>query len=147
VTTDDATLIANVLSDYCWFVDRLDIESVLALFATDAEFDLGLGRVFAGRDELRRLYERLDVYSATSHHTTNPRITVDGDTATSRVGVYAHHQRHDGSRMTLWGVYLDELVRDGGRWLIGRRVLRASMVEGGRPDAGRDAQFEPLPRG
>lgn len=142
-----ATQIANVLSDYCWFVDRVDVDAILELFTGDAEFDLGFGRTFTGRDELRRLYERLDVYTGTSHHITNPRIDVDGDSATARSGIYAYHRRHDGSTMSLWGVYTDELVRRDGRWLIRRRALRASVEEGGRPDGGRDAHFERLPRG
>ena len=145
--TADATRIANVLSDYCFFVDRLDVETVIDLFTEDARFDLGLGRVFTGREELRRLYERLDVYTGTSHHLTNPRIDVNGDKATARSGIYAHHRRHDGSTMSVWGVYDDELDRKGDRWLIRRRSLRASLEEGGRPDPGRDAHFERLPRG
>lgn len=145
--TADATRIANILSDYCWFVDRVDIDAVIDLFTRDARFDLGFGRVFSGRDELRRLYERLDVYTGTSHHVTNPRIDVDGDAASARSGIYAYHHRHDGSTLSLWGVYTDELVREGDRWLIRRRALRASLEEGGRPDEDRGAHFERLPRG
>jgi ketosteroid isomerase-like protein len=138
--------IANLLSDYCWYVDRLEVDAVLDLFAADAVFDLGQGRVHAGRSGLRELYRRLDVYAATSHHITNPRIDVQGDRARARSGIYAHHVRHDGTTMTLWGVYLDELVSVDGTWLIERRALRASAETGGRPEGDAATQFAVLPR-
>lgn len=138
--------IANLLSDYCWYVDRLDVEAVLDLFSDDAAFDLGQGRVYVGRAGLRELYRRLDVYAATSHHITNPRIDVEGDRARARSGIYAHHVRHDGTTMTLWGVYLDELVSVDGTWLVERRALRASAETGGRPEGDAPTQFTLLPR-
>jgi ketosteroid isomerase-like protein len=139
--------IANLLADYCWHVDRLDVDAVVDLFTAEATFDLGLGRVHSGHDGLRSLYRRLQVYAATSHHVSNSRIVAGQETATARSGLYAHHVRHDGSTMTLWGVYTDELVRVDGRWLIDRRALRASAESGGRPEDGHPTQFEVLPRG
>lgn len=144
--TKPPVAIANLLSDYCWYVDRLEIDAVLDLFSADAVFDLGQGRVHAGRAGLRELYRRLDGYVATSHHITNPRIDVEGDRARARSGIYAHHVRHDGSTMTLWGVYLDELVSVDGTWLIERRALRASAETGGRPEGDAATQFALLPR-
>lgn len=138
--------IANLLSDYCWFVDRLEVDSVLALFSEDAVFDLGQGRVHQGHDGLRDLFRRLDVYSATSHHITNPRIDVRGEKATARSGLYAHHVRHDGTTMTLWGVYLDELVQHDGAWCVTHRALRSSAETGGRPESGASTHFALLPR-
>lgn len=138
--------IANLLADYCWYVDRLDIDAVLTLYTQDATFDLGHGRVHAGHDRLRSLYDRVQGYAATSHHVSNSRIDADGETATARSGLYAHHVRHDGSTMTLWGVYLDDLVLVDGRWLIRRRTLRAAAESGGRPEGGCPTQFELLPR-
>jgi ketosteroid isomerase-like protein len=144
--TSPEVAIAKLLSDYCWYVDRLEVDAVLDLFSGDAVFDLGQGRVYDGRAGLRDLYRRLDVYAATSHHITNPRIDVRGDEATARSGIHAHHVRHDGSTMTLWGVYLDELARVDGSWVITRRALRASAETGGRPEGGAATQFEVLPR-
>ena len=138
--------IANLLSDYCWHVDRLEVGSVLGLFTPEAGFDLGHGRTFTGHAELRRLYQRLDVYAATSHHITNPRIDVRGERATSRAGLYAHHLRRDGSTLRLWGVYLDELVRLDDGWRISYRTLRACDEEGGRPEGDDPTHFERLPR-
>jgi ketosteroid isomerase-like protein len=138
--------IANLLSDYCWYVDRLEVDSVMGLFTDDATFDLGHGRVHTGHASLRSLYDRLGVYAATSHHVSNPRIDAGTELATARSGLYAHHVRHDGSTMTLWGVYLDELVRVDGSWRISNRSLRASAESGGRPEGGQQTHFELLPR-
>lgn len=144
--SSDEQQINNLLADYCWHVDRRDVESVVALFAPDGTFDLGFGRVHRGVRELREMYERLDVYTATSHHVTSPRIDVRADTATARSGLYAYHRRADDSELQLWGAYLDELRLVDGRWLITHRSLRASAERGGVPEDGRETRFEPLPR-
>jgi ketosteroid isomerase-like protein len=144
--TSDEQRIANLLADYCWHVDRRDVEAVLGLFTPDAAFDLGFGRIHRGRVELRRMYERLDAYTATSHHVAGPRIDLTGDTARVRAALYAFHRRPDNSELHLWGVYLDRLVRVGDSWLIDHRALRASAESGGIPEGGRATRFEPLPR-
>lgn len=142
----DEQQITNALSDYCWYVDRRDVDAVLGLFTPDGTFDLGHGRVHRGQDSLRRLYERLDVYTATSHHLTNPHITVAGETAAVRSGLYAYHRRADSSELHLWGTYTDVFHQIDGRWLVATRSLRASAEHGGRPEGDAATHFEPLPR-
>jgi ketosteroid isomerase-like protein len=143
---DDEHAITRTLYEYADRVDRLDVDGVLACFTPDAEFDFGFGRVFAGTDGLRRLYERLDMYRATSHHVTNVCIDVAGDTARVRSVLYALHIRHDGTEVHAWGQYADEFARLDGRWLIRRRAFRASAEKGTEPDQGRETLYEFLPR-
>ncbi len=139
--------ITRVLYDYADRVDRLDVDGVLSCFTPDGEFDFGFGRVFAGQDGLRRLYTRLDMYRATSHHVSNVCIDVDGDTARVRSVLYALHiRREDDSVVHAWGQYLDEFARLDGRWLIRRRAFRASAEMGTVPDEGRETLYEFLPR-
>lgn len=144
--TSDEQQVHHLLSDYCWYVDRRDVDAVLALFTADATFDLGHGRVHRGRDELRTMYDRLDAYTATSHHCTGTRLDLQGDTGTARSAMYAFHRRPDGSELHLWGAYLDELRREEGRWLLLRRTLRASAERGANPEPGHTTRFEHLPR-
>ena len=106
----------------------------------------GTQRVHQGRESLQLLYERLDVYAATSHHITNPRIEVSGATADVRSGLYAYHRRRDHSDLHLWGIYTDEFRLVDDRWLIATRSLRSSAENGGRPEGDHSTQFEPLPR-
>lgn len=144
--TSDEQQVLNLLSDYCWYVDRRDVEAVVALFVPDAVFDLGFGRFHRGHDELRGMYERLDAYTATSHHCTTPRLDLSGDTGTVRSAMYAFHRRPDGSTLHLWGAYLDEVVRAADGWRFAARRLRASAEEGAVAEDGRPTRFEHLTR-
>jgi ketosteroid isomerase-like protein len=145
--TSDEQQVLNLLSDYCWYVDRRDVDAVVGLFVPDASFDLGFGRVHRGHDELRGMYERLDAYTATSHHCTTPRLDLDGDTGTVRSAMYAFHRHPDGSLLHLWGAYLDEVVRTADGWRFSSRTLRASAEEGATAEADHPTRFEPLTRG
>lgn len=145
--TSDEQQVLNLLADYCWYVDRRDVDAVVALFVPDAVFDLGFGRVHRGHEELRGMYERLDAYTATSHHCTTPRVDLDGDTGSVRSAMYAFHRRPDGSQLHLWGAYLDEVVRTPDGWRYARRALRASAEEGAVAEEGHPTRFEHLRRG
>jgi ketosteroid isomerase-like protein len=145
--TSDEQQVLNLLSDYCWFVDRRDVEAVVGLFEPDATFDLGFGRVHRGHDGLREMYRRLDDYTATSHHITTPRLELSGTTGSVRSAMYAFHRRQDGSRLHLWGTYLDEIARVGAGWRFTRRTLRASAEEGAVAEEGQATRFEHLLRG
>jgi ketosteroid isomerase-like protein len=144
--TSDEQQVLNLLSDYCWHVDRREVDAVVGLFLPDAVFDLGFGRVHRGREELRGMYERLDAYTATSHHCTNSRLDLRGDRGTVRSGMYAFHRRPDGSLLHLWGAYLDEVVRTAEGWRFATRALRASAEEGSIAEDGHPTRFEHLTR-
>lgn len=145
----DDRVIENVLSDYCDYVDRYDVDGVLSLFTRNAEYDLGFGRIFVG-EQLRAMFSRVEIYRATSHHISNIRIEVDesAGVATVRCALYAYHvRRADVSEAHVWGQYADRFVRHGGAWLIQRRALRVAHEVGTRPEDGHDSLFEYLPRG
>jgi len=145
--TSEEQQVLNLLSDYCWYVDRHDVDAVVALFAPDAVFDLGFGQRYRGHAQLRGMYERLDAYTATSHHCTTPRLELSGETGTVRSAMYAFHRRPDGTQLHLWGAYLDQVVLTDGRWRFTARTLRASAEEGAVAEEGRPTRFEHLPRG
>jgi ketosteroid isomerase-like protein len=143
--------IARVLYAYCDAVDANHTEQIVAIFADDAVFDFGFGRIFTGREELTRLFAQLHVYSATSHHLSNVVIDVpsgsDLDTATARSRVYAFHRVADTGQIAhLWGVYDDVLTRGDSGWVIARRQLRAAAELGADPAPNQSARWEPIPR-
>ena len=146
-THDDRRAVEDVLLDYCEHVDAGDVDAVIALFTDDAVIDYGYGRHIRGRDALDEFFrERLvATYSATSHHLTNIRVTVDGDSATTRSYAYAWHARHDGSQAHVWGRYHDRLVRTGGTWRIAERAIRAAG-SAGFPSADGRSPFELIDR-
>jgi hypothetical protein len=92
----------------------------------DALYRFGLGQdledreLFAIVDTILALFEgRVD----TTHQVTNPRVTVDGDTARLTALVEAQHLLSDdhGRHALLKNRYDVTLVRDGDRWVM-RRV-------------------------
>jgi ketosteroid isomerase-like protein len=145
--TSDEQQVLNLLSDYCWYVDRRDVDAVVGLFLPDAVFDLGFGRVHRGHDELRRMYERLGAYTSTSHHCTTPRLDLTGGSGTVRSAMYAFHRRTDGSELHLWGAYLDKVKRTADGWRFAARSLRASAERGAVVEGSNPTGFEVLPRG
>ncbi len=143
-------VVEGVLFDYCQFVDALDIEAVSKLFAEDGEMDLGLGRVWHGRDEiLKNMSCRLEQdYTHTSHHLSNIRIHFDGrERASTSSYVFAwHRQSSDGRERKLFGRYFDDLVMTAEGWKIKRRRLRAAGQDGYPRVPGHPEPFEMIPR-
>ncbi len=145
----DIAAVTDVLLDYCEAVDASDADAVAALFTTDAVMDYGFGQFFSGRDAVRSLIaDRVGAYRATSHHLSNIRVLSGptNDAVAARSYVHAWHERADGTQMTIFGRYFDELVRDTDtRWRIARRTLRAAGWSGFDAVVGREP-FERLPR-
>jgi len=143
----DAREIQDCLSEYCDFIDRYDVDSLVGLFAADGAYDFGFGRIFRGHDRLRKLFRRVEVYRATSHHVSNTKITFAGDRASVRSALYAYHVRAvDGSEVHVWGQYLDDFVKVDERWLIANRALRVAHEKGTKPEGGLRTLYEHLPR-
>ncbi|MEV4570461.1 nuclear transport factor 2 family protein [Nonomuraea sp. NPDC049419] len=137
----DADAVVEELRDRAEILDALyrfglgqdlkDKALFASAFAADAELDFrpaaakwdGRPPVMSGRDTivttiLTMFTDRVD----TTHQVTNPRITVDGDTARLTALVEAQHlltADHTAFAL-LKNPYDAELVRDGRRWVIHR---------------------------
>jgi hypothetical protein len=68
----------------------------------------------------------------TTHQVTNPRITIDGDTARLTALVEAQHllAADPGTRALLKNPYTVDLVRDGDRWRIRRMRIETTWFTG-----------------
>jgi hypothetical protein len=130
MTTEDQLNVAETVYRYAYGVDTRDFELYRSIFAERVAFDFtsfqgGGDPVVMSADAwvagVRSLFTRL---AATQHLMANPIATVDGDTATCRMYVQAHHvYRPDdaASWYTIGGYYDDALVRspDGpAGWLV-----------------------------
>lgn len=117
--------------------DLRDKELFASAFAEDAELDFGPAAakwgghspVMVGRDTivttiLGLFIGRID----TTHVVTNPRVSIDGDTAALTAVVEAQHLRtgDHGTHALLKNLYAVDLVRDDRRWVI--RRLRIDNV-------------------
>ncbi len=125
----DTAEVTDVLYAYCDLVDRAEIDQLAAVFAEDAVFDYGHGRLFTGRDALVALFrDRIGQYQATNHYLSNVRITFPTATTASSVAyVYAfHHYAESGDHFHVWGRYIDDLVRTADGWRIQTRKVRTA---------------------
>ncbi len=123
----DAREIHGLMCHYFDHVDRLDPFGAATIFTEDAEGDFMTGRRYQGPRAIARALGRILLqYGHTSHHITNHRATIDGDTATSLTYIYAFHRMRDtGDLWHLWARHVDELVRTPDGWRVSRRVLSA----------------------
>ncbi|MFI6844451.1 nuclear transport factor 2 family protein [Kitasatospora sp. NBC_00085] len=121
--------------------DLKDRELFASAFTADAELDFrpaaarwgGKPPLMSGRDTivdaiLAMFTGRVD----TTHQVTNPRITVDGDTARLTALVEAQHllTADPGTHALLKNPYTVDLVRDGSRWLIRRMRIDNTWFTG-----------------
>lgn len=122
----DTRAIEGVMIEYFDRVDALDPFGAVATFADDATADLMTGKVYRGRTPIGRAPARILLqYRHTSHHISNHRSRIDGDTASALTHIYAFHRFRDGRIWHLWARHVDRLSRIDGRWLLTDRVLVA----------------------
>jgi ketosteroid isomerase-like protein len=129
----DTAAITAVLTDYCRYLDRMDLEALGALFTIDCRVIYGPDPRLAavGRGALVASLARMWRWKRTAHHLANVRIWIDGDTARAESAVHAWHEAADGSDAEIFGLYHDRLVRDGGDWRIAERRMEMTGSRGG----------------
>lgn len=121
---EDLQAIGQLFIDYGEYLDSGDFDAYAKLFADDGEVLLGpVGRA-RGRAEIREMMSRtLAKGVGTSFHIiSSPRISLDGDRATSTVMWSVASTQADGmARITMIGHHADELVRTAEGWKFQRR--------------------------
>jgi ketosteroid isomerase-like protein len=132
-TLIDTAAITAVLTDYCRFLDRMDLPALGRLFTPDAKVIYGPDPRLAaeGREALVASLARMWRWKRTAHHLANVRVWVEGDTARAESAVHAWHEAADGSDAEIFGLYHDRLVRTGEGWLIAERRMEMQGSRGG----------------
>jgi hypothetical protein len=133
--------VAETVYRYAYGVDTRDFALYRSIFADRVAVDF---TSFQGGDAMvvdadqwvagvQAVFSRL---AATHHMMTNPLASIDGDTATCRMYVQAHHVRDaddPASWYTIGGHYDDELVRSAAGpagWLLTGVTLTVSWRRG-----------------
>jgi hypothetical protein len=79
------------------------------------------------------VFDNLNSYAATTHFNGQSTVWLDGDRATGESYCLAHHLSvgADGQRALMIASirYLDELVKQDGRWLFAERRLMVDWTE------------------
>lgn len=128
----DQLAIHDLYVRYTHAIDLGDPEGWADCFTSDGVLELPYrGQLTSGRDELvavaRRFHERGGGFDR--HVTTNIRVTVDGDRAhgTAYLHMLAGGEGDTPPRLTMTGVYADELVRTADGWRFRRRVIAVDV--------------------
>jgi hypothetical protein len=121
--------------------DLKDRDLFASAFTADAKLDFrpaaarwgGQPPVMSGRDAI--VDSILAMFTGrveTTHQVTNPRITIDGDTARLTALVEAQHllAADPGTHALLKNPYTVDLVRDGDRWRIRRMRIDNTWFTG-----------------
>jgi len=140
----------DLLVDYCIYLDRMELESLAALFTPDCVVVYGEGPLFqsSGAMALAVSLERMWRWSRTSHHLSNVRITFEDEDAAHVISyVMAWHERHDGSVATVYGQYRDRIVRTAEGWRIAERRMFMNGSDAGFTVPITPAERRPAPPG
>ena len=138
----DRLAIRELVDAYAHCADRRDAQGQMALFTEDTRFLVHMDAESAeptqelhGRESLAPVFDALNAYAVTMHFNGQSTVVLDGDRATGESYCIAHHisLAEDGSRTLMKASirYLDEFVRQDGRWLFAERRLMVDWTETG----------------
>ncbi len=120
----------QLLSLYCYALDRGKLEDLGPLFHRDAVFSVSFesGQTHTGRDTIQAWYgrffqQRPGQYHHMRHKIYEPLMTVSGNTATSSTYFDADSVEEDGSVRVVTGRYDDVLVKEQGQWFFKERTI------------------------
>jgi 3-phenylpropionate/cinnamic acid dioxygenase small subunit len=146
----DRAEIGDRLCAYCEALDAMDLERLHGVFATDCVVEFGSDERLNARGcaAVVAALARLWRWKRTSHHLSNVRIRFTGEaSAEARSYVIAWHERPDGSTATLYGIYVDQMVRSDQGWRIVRRRQEMNGSDGRFPLSIFPAARNPAPAG
>ena len=127
----DILSIQEVLTNYCHAIDFREFDKLDDVFTPDAHIDYTqVGGAKGDRETIKAwLAEALAKFGAFSHIASNPQISFDGDTASSRTILFNPMPvPQDGAAPHVFfcgGWYVDDWVRTDAGWRIRKRVEQA----------------------
>lgn len=125
--------IRNLLGTYCEVMDAGDWDRLGALFADGVLTDGDGNELARGADAVARLYAGMvvlhDGSPRTRHLTTNPVVSVGGDTATCRSSFAVLQQVGDEPLLPIAaGRYRDRFTCVDGAWRFAERAFHLDQV-------------------
>ncbi len=122
MTSDDKIMVSETIYLYAMGIDTKDFVLYRSIFADQVEVDFSSYEgssvtepsLLSGDQWVRGVQPLFTGLAATQHTMTNPLPVIDGDSATCRMYMQAHHVYEpdkEDSWFTLGGYYDDSLVR------------------------------------
>jgi hypothetical protein len=133
----DRIAIRDLLCTYARGMDRRDPALIASICTPDARFK-SRGAEYNSREEFLNSMrpERISIYKSSMHFVGNQLVEIDGDRASAETYVIAHWRYdQDGveQEYVMGTRYEDQLVRQGGRWLIEDRLMHHDWFRGRSP--------------
>jgi len=139
----DRAEIEDLMARYLFALDYNDLDSFIAMFTDDAEFEFARGRV-SGKDNLlaavKGFKERIaTIYvdedgnpAVLRHVLAHTAIRIEGDRAWTRAPWFEMANDGPGKslKMGTFGIYEDQLRKVGGRWLFSERRIMNEFLPG-----------------
>jgi len=133
---EDRQEILQSLIDYGELLDTRDLDAWAELWAQDGEFEMSTGRLAKGRQAIKDMLAAVIASSTESvlHMEINPRITLDGDQASSTMLYAVAKTQDDGlTRVIFLGHHHSRHVRTADGWKISYRRNVVNLPETGHP--------------
>jgi len=126
----DAEGVRQVLSRYCFALDRGRIEELGPLFHREAIFSVSFenGQKHAGRETIQAWYTRFfqqrpGQYRHMRHKIYEPLVLIHGNTATTVTYFDADSVDPEGKVHVIAGRYDDALIKENGQWFFHDRTI------------------------
>jgi uncharacterized protein (TIGR02246 family) len=125
---EDELAVRNLVARVAQYADGPDVDAYVALFTTDAVWDMpgaprqGHAEIRAGSEE-RRAAGQIGPGSNTRHVVSTMAVTVDGDLAVADSVWQFYVDTNTAPKLQLMGTYHDECLRVGTEWRLARRQI------------------------
>jgi hypothetical protein len=139
----DRAEIEDLMARYLFALDYNDMDSFIAMFTADAEFEFARGTahgkaailetVKGFKERIATIYVDEDGKPAVLRHVlAHTAIRVEGDRAWTRAQWFEMANDGPGKslKMGTFGIYQDELRKVGGRWLFSKRCILNEFLPG-----------------
>jgi len=120
----------QLLSRYCFALDRGNLDELGTLFHRDAVFSVSFehGQQHTGRETIQAWYERFfqqrpGQYRHMRHKIYEPLLRGNGNTVTAVTYFDADSVEEDGKVRVVAGRYDDTLVQEHGQWFFKERTI------------------------
>ena len=127
---NDHERVRQVLSRYCFALDRGKMDELAPLFHRNAMFAVSFenGQTHTGRETIQAWYEKFfqqrpDQYRHMRHKIYEPLVTVTGNTATAATYFDADSIGPDDKIYVIAGRYDDTLIKEDGQWFFQNRTI------------------------
>ena len=124
---EEKDAIREVMAEYCFSLDGARYDDMAALFTEDGTWDTAFGKA-TGRAAIAQQARDTRVRAGDNrpravHLVTNIAIALDGERAEVRSNWTVVQNSPDGPKIGSGGGYLDQMVKQDGRWLFRYRKI------------------------